>query len=198
MRRNLLQGTGCRSGRCLEAREDRFDFCDARLEGKELAPNAFKLLRKDFALAAPRRRSLRVDSTLLPRPQGVPELATMVFYAFSMSSMRSATRCSERCTATTSPHQQMVHLLHRRCDPRATRSLRLRVSGQRLHLAPKDLVDFVPKFHCRLLFDLRQTLERGAICIERARVPDPLGDAEFGRARRERGRRCSEQRPCRL
>ena len=40
-------------------------------------------------------------------------------------------------------HKQMIHLVHWRCDPRPTRSLSLRVGGQRLHLAPKDLVDFI-------------------------------------------------------
>ena len=38
-----------------------------------------------------------------------------------------------------------------RCKPGTTRSLGLRVSGQGLHLASKDLVDFVPECHCHLL-----------------------------------------------
>ncbi len=41
-------------------------------------------------------------------------------------------------------HEQLIHLVHRRCDPGTSSSLRLRVSRQGLHLASEDLVDFVP------------------------------------------------------
>src|SRR3954466_2832384 len=85
---------------------------------------------------------------LVPRLPLAPGLAVRQFYVlYAVSKQTERTLRSDD-----QAHEHLIHLLHRRCDPRPSRLLCLRIGGQRLHLASKDLVDLISKCHWRLLF----------------------------------------------